>query len=560
MSENLENPIPNSSSVERDVTGTLQEHWRKGIPTLVLLLLATFVSCYYYLLVKPGLQARYSAIIQSNLKRIGMVAIDANTDSGTTTTELSPRERIEILRETQLSLRRLVGWNPKDDSIHYRYGIVSHELSLSYLREALSSGDVANSQFLGLAKNEQQNAMSAMEKVRKLNTVLAPKASLWLTQETIANNFAMSNSDLLSIEKTIRPLLENESIASSAKLTLAPLLVERAFRHSSELDLTQRLALLAEADQLLRTDSPNDDLNSLGLLAEAVAIVDAAKAQEYANNALQRFWSTREAETQTTESLAAVFRCLLLVNSFKEAQVILSEQLQKLSSIEQPKFRVLTAAAALRHCMLIAIRVGTNPTAAANSSKDAEAVLSLAIQLAPESTELISLLQSISKPEDSDPIISWLKEELTMKGSAANSPRLGSNVSETGIGPFFKAVIGLGRGDLSESTTSALSAATKLSSAYGVAASRLVVQMELADSVPAEVAIGWLRTINTSSPDVLAAWSDRASLHLKYKQPAEAIECLEFLVEKLPGNLQIVEALDGAKRQLKNDELPIPER
>ena len=553
MSQNLENTIPNSSSFESDVTGTLEEHWRKGIPTLVLLLLATFVSCYYYLLVKPGIQKRYSAIIQTNLKRIGMNGIDANADPNTTNTELSSKERIEILQETQLSLRRLVGWNPSDDSVHYRYGIVSHELASSYLREALSSGEVARPQFLGLAKNQQQNATSAMERVRKINNMFAPKASLWLAHEKIADNVAMSNSDLLSIEETIRPLLENESIASSAKPTLAQVLVERALRHSSELDLAKRLSLLAEADQLLRTDSPND-LKSLGIQAEAVAIVDLAKAQEYASKTLQQFWSTREAETQTTESLAAVFRCLLIINSFKEGQVFLSEQLQQLSFLDQPRFRALTAASALRHVMTIAIRAGATPTGAANSSKDAEAVLSLAIQLAPESPELISLLQAIAKLEDSDPIISWLKKELTMKETATNGPRLGSNVSETGIGPFFKAVIGLGHGDLGESTTSALATATKLSPAYGVAASRLVMQMALSDSVSVEVAIRWLRTINSSSPDVLVAWSDRASLHLKNKQPAEAIECLEFLIKKLPGNPQIVEALDAAKRQLQNAE------
>ena len=49
-------------------------------------------------------------------------------------------------------------------------------------------------------------------------------------------------------------------------------------------------------------------------------------------------------------------------------------------------------------------------------------------------------------------------------------------------------------------------------------------------------------------PEVLVAWSDRASLHLKEKQFKEAIECYEFLIEKLPGNEQIGEALDVARK------------
>ena len=49
-------------------------------------------------------------------------------------------------------------------------------------------------------------------------------------------------------------------------------------------------------------------------------------------------------------------------------------------------------------------------------------------------------------------------------------------------------------------------------------------------------------------PEVLVAWSDRASLHLKEKQFLQAIECYEFLLVKLPGNEQITEALEGPKK------------
>ena len=64
-------------------------------------------------------------------------------------------------------------------------------------------------------------------------------------------------------------------------------------------------------------------------------------------------------------------------------------------------------------------------------------------------------------------------------------------------------------------------------------------------------AIRWLKTINDASPQVLVAWSDRANLHLKDKQFQEAIECYEFLLEKLPGNEQLNEALKAAKKQLQ---------
>ena len=94
----------------------------------------------------------------------------------------------------------------------------------------------------------------------------------------------------------------------------------------------------------------------------------------------------------------------------------------------------------------------------------------------------------------------------------------------------------------------ALVAALKASPAYGVVASRLAMRMNASGAVNSELAIRWLKTINFASPEVLVAWSDRASLHLKEKQFNEAIECYELMLEKLPGNEQVMEALEGAKK------------
>ncbi len=563
-------PLPRSdggdgtrdSFIEQDVTGTLEEHWRKGIPTLILLLLAAFVSGYYWMLVKPGLHQRYSKIIERNLKQLGMDGVDglkSNSKVESSDSELSPEKRIEILKETQLSIRRLIGWNSADDSVHYRYGIVSQAIATGYLQEAIRSGHEAVSQYLGIAKTEQQNAMGAMERVRKLNKTFANRASLWLVKRKIDESLSMPTDDLLLLEKTVRPLMEQESIASSAKTILAQILVERALRQSSELDLKQRLELLTETDQLLRSVA-NTDSVSLSLQAEAIVLVDAEKGREIANKALQEFWSTREAQTQSVESLAAAFRCLLIIDSMKEGQVFLSEQLQQLTAMDQNKFRAATAAAALRHVISIAIRevavadgVLKSPSKAkgAIAPSNAEVMLSLAIQLAPESPELIALLTAISKPTNNDQIISWIKNQFAMDVTAGIENRKQPVSPENGVRPFFNAVVGLGNGALTETTLAALTSATKLSPAYGVAASRLVLHMAIADALPTDQAIRWLQTINFATPDVLVAWSDRASLHHKNKQPAEAIKCLEFLLEKLPGNAQITEAIEAAKMQLK---------
>ena len=116
---------------------------------------------------------------------------------------------------------------------------------------------------------------------------------------------------------------------------------------------------------------------------------------------------------------------------------------------------------------------------------------------------------------------------------------------------LLNAVIGLGTGFVDKSAEDALAAAVKASPAYGVAASRLVMRLVSSESMSIADAIRYLRTMNTAAPDVLVAWSDRASLHMENSQIADAIECYEYLIEKLPGNEQIGEALDLAKRLAK---------
>ena len=77
------------------------------------------------------------------------------------------------------------------------------------------------------------------------------------------------------------------------------------------------------------------------------------------------------------------------------------------------------------------------------------------------------------------------------------------------------------------------------------------MRLNVSEAVDSELAIRWLKAINDGAPEVLVAWSDRANLHLKDKQFQEAIACYEFLLEKLPGSVQLNEALETAKKQLQ---------
>ena len=548
--------VSSVEKIEDDLTGTLQEHWRKGIPTLVLLVFAIALSSYYSLIVKPGIQDRYSNTISSNLKAVGLARVDEIESSGRfrrLDTDMTLSKRIELLKETQLSLRRFGGWNQADDSVHFRFGIVSNELEICYREQAknVQAGETRDEQYskcMGQAKNERQNAQDAMERVRKIGGTLSGKASLWLSRRHLEENSGMTVDELSLIEETVRGILEKESSGSLAKLTLGQVLIEKSLRLSSNLDLPLRVEMLGEADDLLQFDATSD-LRALTWAAEARFALDPASGQDIANKVLQEYWATRETETHSIESLSAIFRCFLIINSIKEGQVFLSEQLQQLSLIDQSGFRVLTAASALRHVVSSAILP---------ASKGLDLVLSMAVQLNPESLELSMMLEKLATSGIEYPIVVSLRSELGLGGTAdgkgseaaaADGTRRVPATLDVGIRSLFVAVNGFGRGEKEEATTRALEAALKVSPAYGVAVSRLLVHMEVAKSVSSRDAIRWLQTINKSAPEVLVAWADRAKLHLKYKQTAEAIECYEYLHNKLPGNEQIKEALDAARKQ-----------
>lgn len=559
---------------ESELAGTLHEHWRKGIPTFILLVLAVVVSSYYSWIVKPGIRDLYSSKVSSNLVVLGMKpveAVESKASDAQPSSDLSSSKRLELLKETQLYLRRLAGWNPTKDFVHFQYGIVSNELSGRYLDEAIKNQkeggqDAMVSQFLAQAKNERQNALDTFGRVRKLHGEFSDRASLWLTRRQLDENVNMPIAELARIENSVRVLLEKESNGSEARLTLGQILVEKSLRHSSDLDVPRRLELLKEAASLLHAES-TFSVSALALEAEASAVLDTVAGQDLANKALQKFWSTRDAEPLSVEALAAVFRCLLIINSGKEGQVFLSEQLQQLSPVDQPKFRTLSSAAALRHIIASAIRLVASASQTIRVTNDAnesrasktifglEMVLSLAIQLDPESTELLALLAEFAKPTHADTIVTSLMSEFGLveptkiaDNQAVSQHRPAAN--DPGLKSLLIAIVRLARGTESELAIQSLGAAVKANPVYGVAASRLAVQMVLSETMSPEVGIQWLRSINSAAPDVLVVWSDRARLHLKFDQVTEAIKCYEFLLEKLPGNEQIKEALLTAKSRL----------
>jgi hypothetical protein len=59
-----------------------------------------------------------------------------------------------------------------------------------------------------------------------------------------------------------------------------------------------------------------------------------------------------------------------------------------------------------------------------------------------------------------------------------------------------------------------------------------------------------LKRITSVAPDLLVVWSDLASLHIAQSQFDQALECFEVLQVKLPGNLEIQDAIEQTKARV----------
>ena len=574
-------PAPQVESIERDKL--LAYYWRKGIPSLVLAAVTVLLAGYSYWFVQPNIQQRYRDICYRNFQLLADDDAGPQGASDETSVERDSKpaagvagseERRRVLEQTHLCLRRLIIWDKSDDAVRFQSAHVSNLLADWYLHRARAiplaalDGEEIRT-LMGRSRSERQKATEAMRAVQKLNGPFADKASLWLANRQLVDNPELPTADLDAIAEQVAEIvnrvtstqtpdsspLDNDTHSSKTSNTidathlLRKIWVMQALSCRNEISIEKRLGLLQTADSLFESVATNS-IESLSWAAEARALVDVAAAQELANKTLLMFWASRETASHSVESLAEVFRCLLAINSVKEGQLFLSEHLKELSPIDQLRFRALTAAAALRHVVSMALQRKDDVDKGMAGRLDTLmtlAVLSMAIQLNPESLELLALLEKFAKAGNNEPIVIWLKRELSWVAGSDSDRRVPA-VVDLAIKSFLSAIIGLGAGGVDKSTDDALVAAMKASPTYGVVTSRLVMRLVSSESMSIADAIRLLRTINTAVPEVLAAWSDRASLHLKIMQYAEAIECYEFLIEKLPGNEQLSEALDAARK------------
>ncbi len=550
----------------------LSYYWNKGIPSIVLAVVTVLLAIYSYFFVQPAIESEYARIVRKNVILLGIgvepglsnssqrlhVDSSAGLDPiGQAESEKGHLESKVLLEQTHLCLRRLIITDKSNAELRYQSGLVSERLANWYLEYARGKkvGPEQFAVFLVQSRAEMQKASEAMRIAAKQKGPYALKSDIWLARQQL-KSLEIGDAALTALREHFRTLVDIHSEDWEAMNLLGQLHLLQALSFQNDLSAERRWELIRQSKSLFR-ELRDPTMEMRGFSSETDSLLDPAAGKEAANQLLQSYWSERSVLPHSPESLAAIVRSFLIIGSFREAQSFISEQLQELDGYTQVDFRAQAADASLRQVasvlMLSLKQVRMPDIGNVKVRASIEGPLSLAIQLNPEAYQLQMLLKGVAFPDASRPLPNLLMESLGVsdKPDASIAPAKQLQVSpDLGMGPFLSATAALGAGDPTDSSLNDLKRSLKVSPAFGLAFCRLTVSAAKGRTISLDRAIRWLQEINNHAPDILAIWSERASLHLQNQQAFDAIQCYEFLLKRMPANESIREALEFAKTQL----------
>ena len=509
------------------------DYLRWGIPSIVLAVVSMLLFGYSTIVIEPRIQERYEQMRDQKFAALDISLNDLPVRNSLRTVQDNLRHE-RLLGETSLCLRRLIFWNPENDCFRFQSAIISIYKAEYYLNSAyeIFSTEPQSHQIgimTGKSQAEMRKALDAMRKVFKMNGAFAARANLWIARQQLDDNLDIPFADLAAIEQSVRSLVADASVHAIAKRTLGEILVEKSLRVSVDLDAEDRLLLLTEADEYFR-DEPPSVLRDIAWAAEARTAVDPVFGQEIAWKASQNFWNSPESDSHLPETIAAGFDCLVMAGSIKEAQSFLIKRLQNGVTFDQLTLRKKLASVCLRS--VVSNVLFPKPTSASSDSRNST-LIAMAVQLYPESPELLTVLEKIAKTSDDHWLVGVRKE--IVNGEDAGLKQLMSVIDDFS-------------NSRTATTLNSFGKLTQVSPAYGVVASKFALRRSEIQASAIEPLIELLREINRSSPEIFLVWQDRATLHLKLKQFEEAIECLEYLKQKMPDNEDVIESIEAISK------------
>jgi tetratricopeptide (TPR) repeat protein len=506
------------------------DYFRWSIASIVLAVASILLFGYSTLVTEPRIQNCYEQRRDRNFATLDISMNDLPVRNALRTGQ-DKLGREQLLVQTSLCLRRLIFWDPENDSLRFQSAIISiskadYYLNLAYEMRSTEPQSDQIGLMTGKSQAEMRKALEAMRIVLKMNGDFSGRASLWIVMQQLDENPAMPFADLATIEQNVRSLVADASVHAIAKRTLGEILVEKSLRVSVDLDAQDRLSLLTEADEYFRGESPSV-LRDIAWTAEARSAVDPVSGQEIAWKASQNFWDSPESDSYLPETIAAAFDCLVMAGSIKEAQSFLIKRLQNVASFDQLTLRKKLAAVCLRS--VVSNVLFPKPINATSANRNSS-LIAMAVQLYPESPELLTFLEKMVSNDD-DHWLAGVHKEI-VNGEDSGLKQLVSVIDDFSNSRAATAINSFGK-------------LTQVSPAYGVVASKFALRRSAIQSSSSEPLIELLREINRSSPEIYEVWQDRATLHLKMKQFAEAIECLEYLKQKMPDNKALIESIEA---------------
>jgi tetratricopeptide (TPR) repeat protein len=583
----MKEAFPESKTIQRQL---VNYYWRMGLPSFILAVTSTILSVYCIFFVRPCIKQRYYDTFASKMR---LVSEHSSTQH--------PAALLTLLEQSHLCLRRIIDWDNSDDATRYQSGLVENEIANWYQEEArkyslVEDGNLEMNACLSRSKTKRHSAIEEMKACEKIRGPYRGRAIVWLSHRKFTDIPELSIAELDAIEKQIESFAIDQasgdqswassiedsrwvaSILPSATEVLGKTRLEKLLSFRSDVTFLDRIPLF-ENSLLLLSPKATAGMEQTAIRAEAAYLQDLETSKEIAGGLLREYWDAHEPHKHSPTELNAVFKCMLIVGSKKEAHGFLTDQIGQISPIDQPTFRLLAAGSLLRQVCLAAIRAESRSlanvgktTTATNSPSDNQLesmnsldyspsmlreMIILSIQLNPDSSELLALATGLANCITRDDLFWSLKQRLvaeSAQGDSNRSDQRGNHQSAL-FSNWMHTIEGLRAGNRRVGVESNFRQVIKEGPAFAILMGRIVMHLHEQSDIRAELAIQYLRHINEVFPDILQIWSNRAKIHQSLKQYKEAIECLEVISSKLPENKEVLSALVEVRKRYSSLEV-----
>jgi hypothetical protein len=506
--------------------------WQRGIPALLVALLAIAIFGYGYFVARPAVPEQYFLAGQQALVDIGVV--EGQKEVSASEEDEDPLEALDKkFQVTNMYLRRLSAIEEHRDWAKYHTALVAESHAgflLIKAGQALTKGEKRQVEKLfGQSLGESKKAENTMELLSKSDSLEANQAKVWL----LAKKIAQPDSDSAKREElssSAVELLGQNPKDELAKLCVAQADIRSGFDEDQTLSSTQRAEKLTRALDLL-SSIKKATLLKFALQAEAYDAQDIPAAIEVASRAAQFQWSLSPIDQKSIDSVSLMTLSLVRAGSLQEAKTFLGTRLPTYPTISQKQLVELVEEGLWR---MIVCRVAfpneTRPAKVAD-------LMEFLCSLNPTADRLHDCMRQLSSDSLENDFINELRSQLVRQRTAPWTI-------------FFVASQAALSDQWQESRALLQGVAQKqpsIAAYFSYYASRSGKENE----ERAGFASRFLEQLSREAPDNARIWIDRISFLIEQQQPEKALECLKILESKAQQTPFLLEYIEQLYRDMK---------